>query len=243
VSRDESDDDLLAAYLDGVAELTPDERRRVEARLAEDPALRDDAGATRALLDQLRDLPPEGAEPDWRALEQAIRAEVGDDVPRRSWLARHLAWIAPGFALALAAAVLALVLRTPEPTPIAPVVPDAGVARAVAPGPAAEPASEADGTVALWLDGAPLEIAVADADRIDEGDLATALEVTTGLDVGVDVDVEVTTGVGLGEADALTAELAPTGAELLTPGDLAWIDELGEDDLAAAELWLARKKS
>ena len=55
----EHDDELLAAYLDGVSELTPDERKRVEAQLGEL-----DVAGTRAMIDQLRSLPPEGREPD-----------------------------------------------------------------------------------------------------------------------------------------------------------------------------------
>ena len=214
MTRDRQTDELLAAYLDGVSELTPDERRRVEARLAEDPALREDADATRTLLGQLRELPPEGNEPDWRAMEQAIRAEVGESAPRRSWFSRRLAWLAPAAALALAAAVLVLVLRAPEPTVPAPLVPDAGVARSAQP----EHAAEDSGTVALWLDGAPLEVDVSDLDLVAEDALGTD-EVT---DVGDDDEVT---------------------ADLMTPGDLAWVDELGEDDLGAAEAWLARKKS
>ena len=31
--------------------------------------------------------------------------------------------------------------------------------------------------------------------------------------------------------------------DLLSTGDLAWVDELDDDDVAAAEAWLARKKS
>ena len=225
MTRDRDTDDLLSAYLDGVTELTPDERRRVEARLADDPELRDDADATRALLGQLRELPPEGAEPDWRAMERAIHAEVGDAAPRPWW--KRWTWIAPAAALAMAAAVLALVLGAPERSAIAPSGPDAGVARGEEPGSATD-----DDTLALWLDGAPLEVDVADVDLIDDAALAT---------VG-DHDGESSDGGAETDAEAL-AELAAPGADLMTPGDLAWIDELGEDDIAAAEAWLARKKS
>jgi hypothetical protein len=219
------EDELLAAYLDGVSELTPDERRRVEARLAEDPALRDDADATRALLGQLRELPPEGAEPDWRAMEQAIRAEVSEAAPPRPWWKRWT-WLVPAGALAMAAAIVALVLRAPEHAE--PVAPDAGVARAAPP----EPAAEEDGTVALWLDGAPLEIDVADVDLISED----VLDEDRGD--GDDNDAS-----DAADPEALTADLMAPGADLMAPGDLAWVDELGEDDIAAAEAWLARKKS
>lgn len=205
--RDHEPDDLLAAYLDGVSELTPEERRAVEARLDEDPALRDDADATRALLGQLRELPPEGNEPDWRAMAQAISDEVGDRAPRPWW--RRWTWLAPACALAMAGAVLALVLRTPDPTPMTPAVPDAGVARALPPEPA--PIVEHD-TMALWLDGAQVDVDVADVELLPEGEIS-----------------------------ADDAEAAPV--DQMASDDLAWVDELGEDDIAAAEAWLARKKS
>ena len=53
------DDELMTAYVDGVSELTTEERRRVEELLANDPGLRTDEAATRLLLEQLRSLPPE----------------------------------------------------------------------------------------------------------------------------------------------------------------------------------------
>src|SRR5688572_9157503 len=101
------DDELLAAYVDGVTELTTEERRHVEELLARDPALRTAESDTKAVLDQLRALPPEGVEPDWTALERAIRDEVGPTVPR-SWWRPAWRWLVPATALALAAAVFAL---------------------------------------------------------------------------------------------------------------------------------------
>ncbi|HEX7839715.1 MAG TPA: hypothetical protein VF469_19705, partial [Kofleriaceae bacterium] len=67
---------LLAAYVDGVAELLPDERREVEALLARDPGARVESEAVHALLGRLRALPPEGGEPDWAAMERSIRQAV-----------------------------------------------------------------------------------------------------------------------------------------------------------------------
>jgi anti-sigma-K factor RskA len=203
-------DTLLAAYLDGVGELTADERRRVEARLAEDGALRDDAEATRGVLGQLRDLPAAGGEPDWAAMERAIRDQVGPEVPRAWW--RGWRWLVPIGALAMAGAVLALVLHHPAPAPthrepVAVRAPDAG-APVIAPAPA--PTDEA--SLALWLDGDAVEVGVA-ADEL----------------LGPDERLP-----GLGDDDAVG---------LLPAGDLAWVDELGDDEVAAAEAWLARKKS
>ena len=196
-------DELLAAYVDGVGELTTDERKIVEARLADDPTWRDDADATRSLLGQLRELPDEGAEPDWSAMERAIRDEVGPMVPRSWW--RGWRWLAPIGVLAMAGAVLVLVLRTPEKsTDIGTREPerrDAGT-------PLAPPIPDEPTTVPLWLDGAAVDV-----------DLQTA-------ELVVDED----------PADDAEVGLLPTG-------DLAWVDDLGDDDIAAAEAWLARKKS
>ncbi|MEO7734226.1 MAG: hypothetical protein ABIY55_24900, partial [Kofleriaceae bacterium] len=58
---------LDTAYVDGVAELAPDERRAIEARLAADPAVRAEHAAVRRLLERMRAVPPEGNEPDWPA--------------------------------------------------------------------------------------------------------------------------------------------------------------------------------
>ena len=208
-------DTLLAAYVDGVGELTADERRRVEARLAhdEDGVLRAEAEATRGVLDQLRELPATGAEPDWAAMERAIRDEVGPAVPRPWW--RGWRWLVPIGALAMAGAVLALVLHHPAPPPthrepIAVRPLDAGTAPVVAPAPA--PGDEA--SLPLWLDGDAVEVGLA-ADEL----------------LGPDDPLP-----GLRSGDDAAVGLLPAG-------DLAWVDELGDDEVAAAEAWLARKKS
>lgn len=199
-------DDLLAAYVDGVGELTTAERKIVEARLAEDPAWRADADATRALLGALRELPAEGAEPDWSAMEHAIRTEVGPGVPRAWW--RGWRWLVPIGALAMAGAVLLLVLRMPvtkstgETAVHVPAPSDAGAPPALV--------SDESTTLPLYLDGAAVEIDVQAAE--------------------------------LGDEDPLTADAAEI--RLLPTDDLAWVDDLGDDDIAAAEAWLAtRKKS
>lgn len=204
--------EMLAAYVDGVGELTTEERKIVETRLAEDPAWRAEADATRALLGRLRELPGEGAEPDWSEMERAIRAEVGPTVPRAWW--RGWRWLVPSAAkrgvvligaLAMAGAVLLLVLRAPEAPTVGarePARRDAGVP--IAPPPTAEEPA----TVPLWLDGAAVEIDVETAVLVDED-----------------------------------AEDVEPGVGLLPTDDLAWVDELGDDDIAAAEAWLARKRS
>ena len=168
------DDELMTAYVDGVSELTTDERRRVEELLANDPALRTDEAATRSLLDQLRSLPPEGTEPDFAAMERAIRAEVGAAVPRPWWR-----WLVPAAALTLAAAALALWIqqRAPETQPIAALPGDAAVAVA--------PAADESTTMALWLDGDAIEIELAteDLDLLEDDDAELGAEdgLTPGL--------------------------------------------------------------
>jgi hypothetical protein len=117
----------------------------------------------RALVAKLRELPPEGVEPDWQALEAAIRAEVGDDAPRPWW--RNWRWIVPVWALATTAVIALLVLRTDKPVEHHAVVPraDAGVVE--------DQAQPAAATTAMWLDGEMVEI-----------DEAAALDDTAALD-------------------------------------------------------------
>ncbi len=196
------DDELLTAYVDGVTELTPEERRAVEARIAGDDALRAEAEETRALLERLRGERAADGEPDWAALERSILDAVGPDVPRPWWRRLGWRWAMPVAALAAGAAILALVLRTP-PRPI-----DPGAAVAVD-GPAAqevppvEPAPASGDTVALWLDGEDVEV---------ELDAEALLEVPWESDHNLE--------------------------ELLPASDLVWVDELVEEELAAAEALL-----
>ena len=143
-----SDEDLLSAYADGIAELDPDERRRVDELLARDPAARAELDATRALLGKLRELSQHEA-PDLAA--QIARA-VGPDVPRPWW--RNWRWLAPIGALA-ATAALALVWIAREPardTPVAATPHDAGAPKVV------EPAVESPTADAIWLAGQIVEL-------------------------------------------------------------------------------------
>jgi anti-sigma factor RsiW len=154
--------ELLAAYVDGVTELSVDERRRVEAALAGDSALRAEEAATRDVLGQLRELSPVGGEPDWAALEREIAGAVGPDVPRPWW--RRWRWVVPGAVLATTAAVAVLVLRpggTSEP--VVPPIPQTMVAPTPAP-------DEEDTTMAFYLDGAEIEVELeaAEADLLDD---------------------------------------------------------------------------
>ncbi len=153
-------EELLAAYVDGVAELTPDERARVEALVAADAEVRAERDATRAIVDQLRALPASGTEPDWAQLAQRIASAVGPGAPRAWW--RNWRWLIPIGALAAAsAAALLLVHRTPAPSE-APTVAQQPIV-APAPKPAAtEPAAKTQ----LYLDGETVEVDDADANRL-----------------------------------------------------------------------------
>jgi hypothetical protein len=113
----------------------------------------------RELVAKLQQLPPEGVEPDWQALEAAIRAEVGDDPPRPWW--RNWRWIVPVWALAMTTAIALLVLRSDEPVEHEAVAPgfDAGVVEEQPPPAAA--------TTAMWLDGEMVEVDDAALEQLD----------------------------------------------------------------------------
>ena len=164
--RDRGDAELLSAYVDGVAELSLDERKRVDDLLARDPSLRADEGATRELLGKLRELPPQGGEPDWNALERSIGDAVGKDVPVPWYQRLRWRWIVPAVTLATAAAILVLVVQAP---------PTAKLDRSIVkidpsePQPP-EPLDVEDLAVLstpLWLDGTDLEVAIEAAELFD----------------------------------------------------------------------------
>jgi anti-sigma-K factor RskA len=143
--------ELLAAYVDGVGELEVEERRRVERYLS-DPALRAEQEATRDIIDQLRALPDDEPQVDWAAMERAIHAEVGDDVPRRSWFYRWR-FALPAFALAGAAAIVFVITRGDETDDVVPV--------AFVKSPIETPApviEQVNDRVTVYLDGTDLEI-------------------------------------------------------------------------------------
>jgi anti-sigma factor RsiW len=206
-----TDDELLAAYCDGVTELSSDERKRIEGLLAHSDAARADEAATRSLVGALRDLPAEGNEPDWTAMERAIRSQVPDDVPRQ-WWRPVWRWLVPVTALATMATIALLVFgrgderEEPVRAPIA-MATDAGIALP-------EPAPiEASQSVAVRLDGEDIVL-----DPL----------------AGADEDVFEVDELLLGEGDA--------GVEGLLSNDLAWVDELDDDDAAFAEKWLDERK-
>jgi hypothetical protein len=203
---------LLAAYVDGVSELTAEERRALEERLASDDALRAEAAETRALLERLRELPraPAG-EPDWAALERSILDAVGPELPRPWWRRLGLRWAMPVAALAVGAAILALVVRPParELAPALGVVaPERGGTEA-APPPPLHPGD----TMALWLDGQDVEIDLLELDPLELDPLELEL-----LEVPSESDHDL--------------------EDLLPASDLAWVDELVGEELERAEALL-----
>jgi anti-sigma factor RsiW len=213
-------EELLSAYVDGVGELAPEERRAVEQMLRDDPSARADEAATRELLDGLRDLPPIGNEPSWTQLEQAIGREVGGEVPRvaqgmRPWAAflrgpwwrRNLKWIESGLAIATVAAIAMLWLSRGEP-----VEPLQGPT--VEKHPREQPTSD---KVALWINDDAVEVGEADAQRLID-----------------DFDDEI---------QALATEDDGSDNSLVPTTTLEWVDGLDDKSLENAERWLERAKS
>ena len=222
---DEAETALLTAYVDGVAELAPDQRHRVEARLARDPGARAEAGALHALLDRLRALPPSydgGAEPDWAAMERSIRQAVTGE-PRRPWW-RSWRWLVPAMTCATAAAVLVAIWPRGRTLPERPTAVHATPAPPAAEQGARPPVD--DSVVALWLDGAAVDVDLSAVDAPSDLLGASALP-------------------HLGEPGELLEPGEPGDADevgLLPATDLAWIDGLDSAALARAERWLTGKK-
>lgn len=206
----EPDAELLTAYVDGVAELALDERHQIEARLARDPGVRADQAAVRTLLDRLRALPPEGTEPDWTAMERSIQKAVGRELPGPWW--RSWKWLVPAMTLATAAAVLlGLWTRRPEIS---------GPVSRTGPDRISHDARPTEDLVALWLDGAEVEVDLSASDMLGDGEPGDP-----GDDDPARPDADLDTEDGL-----------------LPSTNLAWVDQLDADALDRAELWLARKK-
>ncbi len=158
-----NDRNLIAAYLDGVGELTAAERQRIEALLRDESETAAEAKAAKAMIGRLRALPTEGAEPDWSALEREIRIAVGPQVPT-GWRRRWLRWLIPVGALAVGAALVVLIAQPPRlivaPAPVAERTPMA-----------APPGVEDHApTEALWLDGETVELGEVDPSALIEDD-------------------------------------------------------------------------
>jgi hypothetical protein len=218
-------DEMLAAYVDGVSELSPVERERIEARLADSAELRAEQLATRDVLDQLRGLGGADREHveatlDWAAMERSIRDAVGPDVPRpwwKRWRASDVRWwIVPGLAtVAAATAILVIVLRSPSHELGAMPAPSSNVAvrEPVAPvqKPVTPPSEVAPNMV--WLDG-------------------------DGVVLGPEAD-EVLDELELGHLRDMGP--SPLGGVELVVSDLRWVDDLDDDVLDGIENALERE--
>lgn len=77
-------EELLEAWAHRPADLTDDERRRVEELVARLPAAARQADEARAMIARVAQLPAEGAEPVWSDLERAIRVAC-DEAPSSRW--------------------------------------------------------------------------------------------------------------------------------------------------------------
>ena len=209
------DDALLTAFVDGVGELAPDERRRVEALLDADPGARADAEATRDVLGALRALPVEGAAPDWAQLERRIRGAVAP-LPVRPWWRRWQLIVPLGACLA-GATTLAIWLGTAKApgAPALAVAPPTEITHAApaAPAPAAaEPAPTASDLV--WVDDQAIDVGGLDPDAIF-GDLDRQAR------------------------EAMASDTAGDGDEILPALDLGYVDTLDDSQLDAAAQALA----
>jgi len=205
----QTDRELLTAYIDGIAELSTDERRRVEAQLAVDPEARADEGAVRGLLDQLRAMPPAGNEPDWAAMECSIRDAVGPEAPRAWW--RRWQWLVPLSTCVTAAGVLFALWSRPSPR-------EASFGGRPVQESRTPRADRADtDLVPLWLDGTEVDVDPSASDLL-------------GSMVG---------SVGEDETAAPDGELGALSPSTNLGWNLGWIDRLDDAAVDRAERWLA----
>jgi hypothetical protein len=195
--------------------------------------------ADRAIVEQVRALPPEGNEPDWKQLEAAIRAEVAPLALPAPWW-RNWRWLVPIGALATTAAiVMTIAIRHGHgeaQTASRMSMRDASVPGEV-PAPSPTPqdhdaAAPNERAAAMWLDGEP-----ADLDDASESiDALDDLDTLPGLDAVVPERSAAAGEPSLDDDD---------GAELgvLPAADYQWIDTLRDDEAARLEAFLARKRS
>lgn len=177
-----------------------------------------DAG-DEALIAQLKALPSEGVEPNWRLMEDAIADEIGaQPIPMPWW--RNRALVVP-LGLCAAAAIVTLVLVKTSATRSERTATltrrDAGVEQRIE---ASEPTPGAK-TTTLWLDGEPFEL-----DEISDDALQ---QITPGLDEA--------------PADMETDTVGDDEAGILPTSDYGWIDTLDDAEAERAEAWLTRAKS
>ncbi|CAN5478420.1 hypothetical protein BH11MYX1_BH11MYX1_18270 [soil metagenome] len=208
-----NDRDLISAYLDGVGELTPAERQRVEALLRDEPAAAAEAARSRALIGQLRALPSEGSEPDWSVLEREIRIAVGPQVPG-GWRQPWLRWLIPVGALVAGVAIVLLIAHPHRQGVVEPAPRPSAERSPVAAPPAAQDRAPSE---AIWLDG----------EAVDLGDVDPSFLINDDDKDDKDDD----------KGDALADD-----SGVLPTTNLDWIDALDERALDRAEAWLDHEK-
>jgi hypothetical protein len=169
-----------------------------------------------ALIAQIRASAPHDSEPDWDALQVAIRKAVSTEPVSPWW--RRWQLLFPIGGLAVTAACLLVLMHSPRET-ASTVPPPMKTAQVAAPG-AIVPATVAPSAAApaaVWLDGEPVELDNVDDTMFD--DLDRDLQKTLGDDAGT-----VTGGI-------------------LSTRDLRWIEDLDEASIERVEHWLDRKKT
>ena len=175
-------DELLAAYLDGVSELTPEERKSVELRLERDPEFKREADELRAVLDRARSSATPAPELDWSALERQIREVVGPTVPVPWW--KRLRWVAPISTLATTAAIALVWLHHAPADHATPR--DAAIVAAPAPAveaPKPTAAHDNDKPATIYIDGQVIDVSNVDPEAMigDDASDNTADATSTGL--------------------------------------------------------------
>jgi len=207
-------EELIATWAHRPGDLSPTERREVEALVKRSPEAQRDADEDRAVVAKVARLP--GGAPDWYALEQSIRAACDDAaselVPHRTrW--RTAAGVGVGAGLAAAAAVALWLASRSHPAP--------AIATATPP------------PIADLAGGLP------GLDDVDEPALDRLLQA---LDDGLpaDPDDEDDDVAALDDDADLRDWTAPPppADELLPAADLGWVDDLDDAELDALNRWL-----
>jgi hypothetical protein len=137
----------------------------------------------REIVAKLRALPPEGNEPDWRELEAAIRADVGDRAPTMWW--RNWKWIVPIWALATTAAVALIVLRGHhDKAPVQQLTTATHQEQHVVPAP--EQTHSTTTAPTMWLGGEVVDVDALDDQSLDDLDQAARDSMGSGDDVSLE---------------------------------------------------------
>ncbi len=195
----------------------------------EDHALDDD---DRALIAKLRALPSEGDEPDWRALEAQIRAQVAPlRMPAPWW--RNWRWLVPIGALATTAAIVLVLAGRPHATDdtgdLATSTTRHDASVAAEPSRAPDVADDVATAPAMWLDGEAVDL-----DEIS----VEALEIDPVLDEPALVLDPTAVPDEAGEYRPIE-----TIGGMLPVSDDRWIDSLDDDAADRLEQFLARKRT